>query len=303
MRRQINRIYFYSILLSLSAASCARHKEASTAPTEESRAASPAGVAQEKSATGLRYAENDLLKSKAADHADSIAFGPVFKPPAVAERKLEYSANLNYQINDLKAARAFFNQWIPRYGFLLSETASGQGNGYLALQVKVRSSQLYAALSELDAIGTLTSEHITVTDHTENAVYRQMQAAREEIRLRRRSNAAQQTGTGSRNWQAAETLLAASEDKELETRMDEWRINDRVSWATISVNLSMLVVTRTANIDVPHFRNAFIGVLNVLLQLLYLAIYVVPIGIIAWLVWRASLKIVAALRKTATPRA
>ncbi len=235
-------------------------------------------------------------------HNQVLAIGPVYKPAQQTDRRLEYQVNLNYQINDLKGARAFFNQWIPRYGFLQNESASGQGDGHMTLSVRVRSANLYTALSELDAIGTLAHEQINVVDHTENAVYQQMLAAREQIRLRRRSVAAGQNAAASRNWQAAETLLAASEDKELQTRIEEWRINDRVQWATITVQLTMPAVTKPAAIEVPLFQNAFVGFLNLLLLMLYAAIYVVPIAGLIWLGWRASLKIIPALRAS-MPRA
>lgn len=218
-------------------------------------------------------------------HAEVTPFGPVFKPVASAERRLEYAVNLSYQISDLKATRAFFNQWIPRFGFLLSENASGLHGGYLSLQVKIRSGQLYQALAELDGIGTLANEQITVTDHTEAAVVRSLSAAREEFRLRRRNAAVQQGGSQSKNWQAAENLLAASEDKDLQNRIEEWRINDRTAWATVNISMVMPVVAQSATIDVPHFRNAFVGVFNVLLQLLYLLIYLIPVSILGWLGW------------------
>jgi hypothetical protein len=129
-------------------------------------------------------------------HNQVLAMGPVYKPAQQTDRRLEYQVNLNYQINDLKGARAFFNQWIPRFGFLQNESASGQGDGHMTLSVRVRSANLYTALSELDAIGTLAHEQINVVDHTENAVYQQMLAAREQIRLRRRSVAAGQNACG-----------------------------------------------------------------------------------------------------------
>jgi len=235
-------------------------------------------------------------------HSQVLALGPVYKPAPQADRRLEYQVNLNYQINDLKSARAFFNQWIPRFGFLQNESASGQANGHMTLSVKVRSANLYTALAELDAIGTLAHEQINVVDHTENAVYQQMLAAREQIRVRRRTLAAGQNGAAARNWQAAETLLAASEDKELQTRIEDWRINDRVQWATITVQLTMPTVTKPAAIEVPLFQNAFVGVLNLLLQLLYAAIYLVPIAILLWLGWRASLKVIP-LARSIMPRA
>jgi hypothetical protein len=246
-----------------------------------------AGAAAAPMAVASR--EKGLINNQQG-HETLLPMGPVLKAAANSERKLEYQASLTYQIADLKAARAFFNQWIPRYGFLQSETASAHDSGYLTLTVRVRSSALYAALAELDAIGTLASENIAVVDHTENAVYQQMLAEREQIRLRRRAVAATQNTAASRNWQAAETLLAASEDKELQTRIEEWRINDKTQWATITVQLSLPAIVKPAAIEVPVFQNAFVGVLNVLLQLLYMAVYLVPIAGLIWLGWRISRK-------------
>lgn len=228
--------------------------------------------------------------------------GKIFAPATGSERKLEYNLAVNYQIENLKSARAFFNQWVPRYGFLLNETASGDNNGYMTLRVRIRSNNLYAALNDLDAIGKLTTENISVHDHTENAVYQQMLAAREDIRNRRRAIANANTSTASANWQASENLLSQSEDKQLATRMEEWRINDRIGWATLSITLSLPATPYVAPVEVPHFRNAFVGLLNLLLQLVYLGIYLIPLGLAAWLVWRTSLKVIPALRKMA-PRA
>lgn len=270
---------------------CAREK--SSPPVAQEKKSAELSEAEEQpagtsAAAPLAYREETNWRAR---HAEVTPFGPVFKPAAISERRLEYAVNLNYQITDLKSTRAFFNQWIPRYGFLLSESVSGLNGGYLSLQVKVRSAQLYQALSELDSIGALASEQISVTDHTEAGVLRSLTAAREELRLRRRSSAVQQAGTQSKNWQAAENLLAASEDKEVQNRMEEWRINDRTTWATVNISLVMPATPQTATIEVPHFRNAFVGVLNVLLQVLYLGIYLLPLGIIAWLLWRGFRKL------------
>ena len=229
------------------------------------------------------------------------SLGKVFVPTVSNERRLEYNLAVSYQIDSLKPARAFFNQWIPRYGFLLQETAAGDGHGYMTLRVRVRAANLYAALNDLDAIGQLTSENISVHDHTENAVYQQMLAAREEIRNRRRALANANTGTGAKNWEATENLLSQSEDKQLAARMEDWRIQDRVGWATLSITLSLPAAPYVAPVEVPHFRNAFVGLLNVLLQLVYLGIYLVPLGLVLWLLWRASLKVIPVLRRNLVP--
>ncbi len=238
------------------------------------------------------YSENNKIKD-----AD-VHLGKVFTPVVNGERKLEYNIAVNYQIDALKPARAFFNQWIPRYGFLLNESASGQHNGYMTLRVRVRSSNLYAALNDLDAIGALASENITVTDHTENAVHQQMLAAREDIRNRRRTAANANTGTGSKNWEATENLLSQSEDKQLATRMEEWRIADRTGWATLQITLSLPAIAAPAPVEVPEFRNAFVGLLNVLLQLVYALIYIVPLLLIGYLVYRGVVRVLPAIRRT-----
>lgn len=237
-----------------------------------------------------------------ADAKPAANLGRVFMPAAGNERKLEYNVSLNYQISELKPARAFFNQWIPRYGFLLSETAAGDSHGYMSLRVRIRSANLYAALNDLDQIGRLSSENIAVTDHTENAVYQQFLAAREEIRNRRRSIANAQTGTGSKNWEATENLLSQSEDRQLATRMEDWRINDRVGWATLNITLSLPPVPPVTTVEVPHFRNAFVGVLNVLLQLLYVAIYIVPLIVLGYAVYRLVLRLRTTLRNWSASR-
>ena len=105
------------------------------------------------------------------------------------------------------------------------------------------------------------------------------------------------TSTGSKNWEATENLLSVSEDKQLATRMEEWRVGDRIGWATLTITLSLPATPYVAPVEVPHFRNAFVGLLNVLLQLVYLGIYLIPIGIVAWLIWRASLKVFPVLRR------
>jgi Domain of unknown function (DUF4349) len=250
-------------------------------------------------APDLKNHDKDRFFSENRKIADAeVNLGKIFTPVVNGERRLEYNIAVNYQIDALKPARAFFNQWIPRYGFLLSESASGQHNGYMTLRVRVRSSNLYAALNDLDAIGALTSENITVMDHTENSVHQQMLAAREEIRKSRRTTANANTGTGSKNWEATENLLSQSEDKQLASRMEEWRIGDRTGWATLQITLSLPVVATPAPVEVPEFRNAFVGLLNVLLQLVYAMIYIVPLLLVGYAAYRGILRVLPAIRRT-----
>jgi hypothetical protein len=118
-----------------------------------------------------------------------------------------------------------------------------------------------------------------------------MLAAREEIRKNRRSAAASQALVNSKNWEVTENLLSQSEDKQLQTRMEEWRIGDRTGWATLQITLSLPVTAVPAPVEVPEFRNAFVGLLNVMLQLIYALIYIVPLVAIGYLGYRGILRL------------
>jgi len=268
-------------------------REKSAGEATVSRRAAPAAPESEMRQEGYATKNQD---AKGGDLGKIFAVTPE-RSPVGSGRRLEYNIATAYQIESLKAARAFFNQWIPRYGFLLNESASGHNNGYMNLRVRVRVSNLYAALHDLDAIGVLNSENITVTDHTENAVYQQMLAAREEIRNRRRTIANAATGTNSKNWEATENLLSQSEDRQLASRMEEWRIGDRTEWATLQVTLSLPAAPVVTPVEVPEFRNAFVGLLNVLLQVLYAAIYIVPLLAIGYIAWRGIARLLPTLRR------
>jgi hypothetical protein len=245
---------------------------------------------------------SDIDDGNGRNRETGETLGKVFAPTAGSERKLEYNISANYRVDKLKTARAVFNQWIPRYGFLLHESASASGSGHFNLQVRIRSSQLYAALQDLDAIGDLTSENISAIDHTENAFRQRLIAAREELRRKRRANANLQTGTAVKSWQATETLLSSSEDKLLATELEDWKIQDRVSWATVNINLTLPVSSATTPVAIPHFRNAFIGLLNVILQLLYISIYAIPLLLLTYLTYRIMrLRILPAVRRWVSP--
>jgi len=231
------------------------------------------------------------------DRLDTKPLGRVFNPGGGTERKLEYHIAMNYQIDSIKSARAFFNQWIPRYGFLSNESASGN---QMSVRVRIRSANLYAALNDLDGIGNLTAESISVQDHTENAVYQQMLAAREEIRARRRTIANHAMSTGNKNWEASENLLSQTEDRQLATRIEEWRIADRIGYASLNMTLSLPAAPHMDTVEVPQFRNAFVGLFNILLQLVYAAIYLIPLALVAYAAYRGMKRILPALRALKT---
>jgi len=293
----MRKIMAFTLVCLLSV--CSKEKTTSAEHEEtKSRAArteaSPAAPASKKDRYAAPIEDQSVAGEGRLGGQDQESLGRVFAPGvgavSTAERRLEYSMNVSYQIESLKTSRAFFNQWIPRFGFLAQESASAHGQGYMHLTVRVKAAQLYAALTELDGIGKLVSENITVHDHTENLVHQQMLSAREDIRNRRRSNAAQGITPNAKNWESTENLLSASEDKQIATRMEEWRIGDRTQWATIQISLALPASAAIAPIEVPEFKNAFVGLLNVFLQISYALIYLIPLVIVGFFGYRLALR-------------
>jgi hypothetical protein len=80
--------------------------------------------------------------------------------------------------------------------------------------------------------------------------------------------------------------------------MEEWRINDRSAVGQPSPSqLSNACSNKTPAIEVPHFRMHLSDFSMYCCSLVYLGIYLIPIGIVAWLIWRASLKVFPVLRR------
>ncbi|MBL8019126.1 MAG: DUF4349 domain-containing protein [Leptospirales bacterium] len=197
-------------------------------------------------------------------------------------RLLEYRVNVSYRSTDLLAGRTLLFDIASRRGFLRNSYASSNSSS-MQIEMAVRSSELYDTLKELDRAGELREEQITVSDHTENDFAQELKATREEKRMLRR-NLALQGDAAARNWTERDAALARSEDETDAARLEKWRIQDRVNWATIHVSLQGPDLP--APVQVPNYRNAFVGLLNMLLELIYGIIYLSPFlvlgGILFW---------------------
>ncbi|MCE9599747.1 MAG: DUF4349 domain-containing protein [Spirochaetia bacterium] len=197
-------------------------------------------------------------------------------------RLLEYRVDVTYRSTDLLAGRALLFEIASRRGFLRNSAASSRSST-MQLEMAVRSNELYDTLKELDRAGELRDEQINVTDHTENDFAQELKSTREEKRMLRR-NLALQGDAAAKNWTERDAALARSEDESDAARLEKWRIQDRVNWAIIHVNLEGPDLPAT--VQVPNYRNAFVGLLNMLLELFYGIIYLAPllvlVGIIFW---------------------
>jgi hypothetical protein len=202
------------------------------------------------------------------------------------ERLLEYKVDLTYESGELMRSRRELLGIVAKYGFIKGGSASLDDKVPLAVSdVYVKSDTLYEALQEFDRVGTLRAEHISVTDHTEEMALQERTVKREQLRIGRKNIASAQVAPAAKNWSDIESSLAQSEDKLDASEHAKWKIRDKVAWAWIHVNLKG--PDQPERITVPRYTDAFIGMINILLGLLYVIIYSLPFAVIAGLiVWK-----------------
>ncbi|EMY62749.1 DUF4349 domain-containing protein [Leptospira terpstrae] len=222
--------------------------------------------------------------------------GQVFVPiQNSSERLLEYQVQMSYQTQDLIKTRKDLLSFITKYGFIESSSAVNTDSPYMSLRVHIRSEKLYEALIELDTYGVLLSEDISTIDHTEGMVWQKIKSNREKIRLGRRNNANNQTSANSKNWQEIEEAVTESENNLDSSEHEIWKIKDKVKWATLSINFSSPIPAD--KIQIPTYKNAFIGILNVFLELTYYLIWMIPFLILAGLLYLPLKKIYLYFKK------
>jgi hypothetical protein len=212
------------------------------------------------------------------------------------DRLLEYRTDLTYESRDLMKSRRELLDIVSKYGFVKGSSISLEEKEPLAVSdVFVKSDKLYETLRELDRLGSLLSETITVTDHTEEMVLQERTVKREQIRIVRKNAAAGQVAPAARNWADIDGSLTQSEDRLDASEHAKWKIRDKVAWSWIHVTLKG--PDQPDRIDVPRYADAFIGMINILLRLVYVVIYLLPVAAIVWLiVWKKS-QIVAIFRR------
>ncbi|EMJ95687.1 DUF4349 domain-containing protein [Leptospira alstonii] len=273
MKKIISHILVLSLLFALN---CGKHEE-----PKKNVSGSEAELST-RSADAIDQLKNSPVsepeKEKAAsEDSDSFSnqLGKVFTPVAVsAERLLEYNVQLSYECNDLIKTRKELLDFIAKYGYLENSSAMNTASPFMSAKIHVRSSKLYDALLELDKLGTLLSEEISTIDHTEGMVWQKRKMTREKIRLNRRNNANNQIGAGSKNWEAIEESVSNSEDQLDLSEQETWKIRDRVAWATISVGFG--IPTPPDKVQIPNYKNAFVGIFNTFLQLTYYLLWWLP---------------------------
>lgn len=281
------------VLITLALFGCKQKSE--TKPSQEASApvaseqAMSRGAAA-KSDDGKLVQDEDVVGGQPAQPGQALGHVGLVAPVGAPGRLLEYNVAVHYRSADLLKARALLYSIASRRGFLRSSSASAESS-QVSVEMAVRSTELYDTLKDLDAAGDLLTENISVTDHTEADYGNSLKVKRENLRGARRTQA--MTGdAAARNWAEREAALERSEDSSDQAQLEKWKIQDHVNWATISVQVSGPDLP--APIRVPSYRNAFVGLLNVILELGYMAIYILPfllIGLLliakrrTWLGW------------------
>ncbi|MBI3396532.1 MAG: DUF4349 domain-containing protein [Spirochaetia bacterium] len=217
----------------------------------------------------------------------SYLIGPGIVPMEKASgRLLEYRIEVSYNSSDFQNARKNILAVASRYGFLKSSSADAHGRLTLNAEMAVRVESMYDALKDLDTTGTLVSENITVTDHTEHMAQEKMKSDRESLRAQRRSNAVF-GDPAAKNWKDREDLLEQSENARDAAEFEKWKIRDRVNWAVIAVSVQGPAVADA--VEIPPYKRAFFGLISMLLWMSYGLIYLLPFILIAALVvWKRS---------------
>ncbi|TGK31149.1 DUF4349 domain-containing protein [Leptospira gomenensis] len=240
----------------------------------------PAPPGADKQTEKKREADFDISgetapAKEAKDQADN-QLGAVFAPinGLGTERLLEYNIQLSYQCDDLVKTRKELLNFVSKYGYLETSSAFNGRQPSMSVRMHVRSAKLYEALQELDRLGSLLTEDISTVDHTEGMVWQKRKTSREKIRLTRRNNANNQIGAGAKNWEAVEESVSSSEDELDLAEHETWKIKDRVQWATISVSYGIPIPSDA--VQVPEYKNALVGILNLFLQLTYYFLWWLP---------------------------
>lgn len=221
-------------------------------------------------------------KEESPQNLGSVGLVPMQK---AGDRLLEYHVAVQYKTAEFMKARALVLSIASRYGFVTSSSASSGRSSSLRTEVAVRIGSLYDVLKELDGLGDLQSENIQVTDHTENNFAQKLRSDREALRILRKGRSAEAGDPTAKNWAERQASLEKSEDAQDLADLERWKIKDRVSWARITILLEGPAAPDV--IQVPPYKKALIGLVNVGLFLSYILLWILPLLLLGVLVlWK-----------------
>ena len=213
------------------------------------------------------------------------------------ERKLEYIIVISYETQRFHEARLTLLDTVSKYGFLSDCKSYIQEYPYLIANFKIKTENMYQALKEFERIGKLTSESIQAIDHTEEIMILNRKYEREQERIKRKEGAIESKEKTYSDWDSKEYELAGQEDRMDELKMKQWRMEDKLAWASVHFEIKgPMLPPKEKPVDMPQFSNAFNHVIKTLLNFAYALIWISPyilglaIVIIIWRIIRQRIK-------------
>ncbi|HMV78257.1 MAG TPA: DUF4349 domain-containing protein [Leptospiraceae bacterium] len=155
-------------------------------------------------------------------------------------RLLEYRISLNVEVDELSSARQQFLSLLSENKSFLTQaqTYPVSGKEYMNVQIFVPVSNLIGFLKSVQKIGNVNSETINTEDHTEANELQKIVMEREEQRGRRRNKAVSSASSANWNWKDREDALERSEDGFDHAKLEKWKIQDKVSFAKVSIQIT-----------------------------------------------------------------
>jgi hypothetical protein len=244
--------------------------------------APPKSSASKRAKPSKLEAPSSPSKGKLQSNANfKIEFSPL-NPDL--DRLLEYKVRLEFESSDFSDTRIKLYKLAGEFGFLQSSHDRFQNGKSLYATIWVKKEKLYDFLLVANELGNLRSEEILTEDLTYDNFQKEVELQRESIRGSRRARALSATDT--KTYAERERLLSESEEKEDKAKKEKWQIQDRVTWA--KVNIQIIDPKLENQIAVPDFASIFYDFASALLYILYIGIYLVPFGLLGWLLWRKT---------------
>lgn len=155
-------------------------------------------------------------------------------------RLLEYRISLAVEVSELASARQQFLSVLSENKSFLTQaqTYPVSGKEYMNVQVFVPVSNLIGFLKSVQKIGNVNSETINTEDHTEANELQKIVMEREEQRGRRRNKAVSSASSANWNWKDREDALERSEDGFDHAKLEKWKIQDKVNFAKVSIQIT-----------------------------------------------------------------
>lgn len=178
-------------------------------------------------------------------------------------RLLEYRIALSLEVSELSAARQQFLSVLSENRSFLTQaqTYPLSGKEYMNVQAFVPVSNLIGFLKSVQKIGTVNSETVSTEDHTEANELQKIIMEREEQRGRRRIKAVSSASSANWNWKDREDALERSEDGFDHAKLEKWKIQDKVNFAKVSIQITGKKVESDFEL-VKSFKKGWLGILE-----------------------------------------